>query len=166
MEIKHTLSCSANPPAVAPRYSENMRASWQSKPHASGIRVARATHASKPPYSNAPRRCSRRRRRRPYGCREPQRPVAAGACNDRVGRKLVGVFCPDDGPGSDEMLSALPPKDGVIGRALLWIAERFWVLRFRLMATAQSHATSPIKSGTFCKISSQQPALGRSWDDP
>jgi hypothetical protein len=30
-------------------------------------------------------------------------------------------------------MSALPPKDGVIGRALLWIAERFWVLRFRLM---------------------------------
>jgi hypothetical protein len=25
------------------------------------------------------------------------------------------------------------PKDGVIGRPSLWIAEEFWVLRFRLM---------------------------------
>jgi hypothetical protein len=25
------------------------------------------------------------------------------------------------------------PKDGVIGRPSLWIAEDFWVLRFRLM---------------------------------
>jgi len=31
------------------------------------------------------------------------------------------------------MFSALPPKDGVIGRPSLWIAEDFWVLRFRLM---------------------------------
>jgi hypothetical protein len=30
-------------------------------------------------------------------------------------------------------MSALPPKDGVIGRPSLWIAEDFWVLRFRLM---------------------------------
>src|SRR6266436_5049677 len=29
--------------------------------------------------------------------------------------------------------SALPLKDGVIGRPSLWIAEDFWVLRFRLM---------------------------------
>src|SRR6476660_10092116 len=29
--------------------------------------------------------------------------------------------------------SALPPKDGVIGRPSLWIAEDCWVLRFRLM---------------------------------
>ena len=34
--------------------------------------------------------------------------------------------------GSKRM-SALPPKDGVIGRPSLWIAEDFWVLRFRLM---------------------------------
>src|SRR6476646_7945939 len=31
------------------------------------------------------------------------------------------------------MMSALPPKDGVIGRPSLWIAEDCWVLRFRLM---------------------------------
>ena len=31
------------------------------------------------------------------------------------------------------MFSALPPKDGVIGRPSLWIAEDFWVLRFGLM---------------------------------
>src|SRR5260370_37202291 len=31
------------------------------------------------------------------------------------------------------MFSALPPKDGVIGRPSLWIAEDFWLLRFRLM---------------------------------
>src|SRR6476646_6629992 len=30
-------------------------------------------------------------------------------------------------------MSGLPPKDGVIGRPSLWIAEEFWVLRFRLM---------------------------------
>jgi hypothetical protein len=30
-------------------------------------------------------------------------------------------------------MSDLPPKDGVIGRPSLWIAEEFWVLRFRLM---------------------------------
>jgi hypothetical protein len=30
-------------------------------------------------------------------------------------------------------ISALPHKDGVIGRPSLWIAEDFWVLRFRLM---------------------------------
>src|SRR5258706_15326892 len=33
----------------------------------------------------------------------------------------------------EHMFSALPPKDGVIGRPSLWIAEDFWVLRFRLM---------------------------------
>src|SRR6476646_10815464 len=30
-------------------------------------------------------------------------------------------------------MSALSPRDGVIGRPSLWIAEEFWVLRFRLM---------------------------------
>jgi hypothetical protein len=39
-------------------------------------------------------------------------------------------------------MSALPPKDGVIGRALLWIAERFWVLRFRLMVK-RGHGYGP-----------------------
>jgi hypothetical protein len=29
--------------------------------------------------------------------------------------------------------SAFLPKDGVIGRPSLWIAEEFWVLHFRLM---------------------------------
>jgi hypothetical protein len=29
--------------------------------------------------------------------------------------------------------SAVHPTDGVIGRPSLWIAEDFWVLRFRLM---------------------------------
>src|SRR6476620_3750429 len=33
----------------------------------------------------------------------------------------------------EHMISALPPKDGVIGRPSLWIAEDCWVLRFRLM---------------------------------
>ena len=38
----------------------------------------------------------------------------------------------DDGnESSDE--SAVHPTDGVIGRPSLWIAEDFWVLRFRLM---------------------------------
>ena len=35
--------------------------------------------------------------------------------------------------GESKQISALPPKDGVIGRPSLWIAEDFWVLRFRLM---------------------------------
>ena len=30
------------------------------------------------------------------------------------------------------------PTDGVIGRPSLWIAERFWVLRFRLMVKTRS----------------------------
>jgi hypothetical protein len=34
---------------------------------------------------------------------------------------------------SEQMSSVLPLKDGVIGRPSLWIAEDFWVLRFRLM---------------------------------
>src|SRR5260370_19479605 len=33
----------------------------------------------------------------------------------------------------EQMTSAISPKDGVIGRPSLWIAEDFWVLRFRLM---------------------------------
>jgi hypothetical protein len=40
--------------------------------------------------------------------------------------------------GADElmeskMVNVALPKDGVIGRPSLWIAEDFWVLRFRLM---------------------------------
>jgi hypothetical protein len=34
---------------------------------------------------------------------------------------------------SEQMSSGLPLRDGVIGRPSLWIAEDFWVLRFRLM---------------------------------
>jgi hypothetical protein len=36
-------------------------------------------------------------------------------------------------PEPSPAMSAMPPKDGVIGRPSLWIAEDLWVLRFRLM---------------------------------
>src|ERR1035441_6660457 len=39
------------------------------------------------------------------------------------------------------------PKDGVIGRPSLWIAEDFWVLRFRLMVKRGPHSRPQASEG-------------------
>src|SRR5258706_15644544 len=57
------------------------------------------------------------------------------ACEDRpreTGRCPLRSVQTGKAP-CEHMFSGLPPKDGVIGRPSLWIAEDFWVLRFRLM---------------------------------
>src|SRR6478672_235690 len=56
----------------------------------------------------------------------------------------------------EQMFSALPLRDGVIGRPSLWIAEDFWVLRFRLMVKRGPSLWRPQASegeaqhGPFC----------------
>ena len=56
----------------------------------------------------------------------------------------------------EHMFSALPLKDGVIGRPSLWIAEDVWVLRFRLMVKRGPSLWRPQASegeaqhGPFC----------------
>ena len=53
-------------------------------------------------------------------------------------------------------MSRIEGKDGVIGRANLWIADDFWVLRFRLMVETRSRVERPHASegeaqhGSFC----------------
>ena len=74
----------------------------------------------------------------------PDLDLPQNSTGDKTAELSVGVRC--DRPGfevqfrvktgkaqCEHMCSALPPKDGVIGRPSLWIAEDFWVLRFRLM---------------------------------
>src|SRR5258705_4868776 len=56
-----------------------------------------------------------------------------------------------------EPMSASAPKDGVIGRPSLWIAEEFWVLRFRLMVKRgpwlrPQASEGEAQHGAFCWI--------------
>src|SRR6478609_8069557 len=56
----------------------------------------------------------------------------------------------------EQMFSALPLKDGVIGRPSLWIDEAIWVLRFRLIVKRVPSLWRPQASegeaqhGPFC----------------
>src|SRR5712671_1045920 len=56
-----------------------------------------------------------------------------------------------------QVMPALPLKDGVIGRPSLWIAEEFWVLRFRLMVKrgpwlGPQASEGEAQHGPFCWI--------------
>jgi hypothetical protein len=86
------------------------------------------------------RRCCRR-----HSCRqsfanttaaEPsrqERVSRGGHCGHAHHRMLMSQMVKLRRTQCEQMSSGLPLKDGVIGRPSLWIAEDFWVLRFRLM---------------------------------